>query len=453
MPSRRKVLLTGMGVGAAAILHPLLALSAVTKGGTFSAGASRQEVFFAKQLFPLDQFAAQHDPLAVRVLLLDNRSEKIAFAVIDLTSISGGTVAAMKAIIGKITGISAANTLICASHSFSTPHVFPVDHLPAGTDLGHNNAVLQAYENALRSATLNAFKNMKPASLGFGTGISRVGINRDIETPHGWWLGSNDAGFTDTELGVIRINGADGNPLAVLMNYAVQSSVLDGSTLKDGTQLLSADLAGAASRHVESYFGGDAVALFLVGAAGDQSPYLQANRHVVNQDGSVGRIDIHDEGFTLLSLLGERLGNDAIAVTRKIATGSTEKLQVHRISVDVTSQTFTPENKPVGPVTAFNYASGAKVAVPIVLTFLGDTVIVGLQAELAAVAGANIRAQSPYPHTIVNTMVDGAAKYMPDAQSYDRFTYEARNSPYAKGSAEAVTRAIINELKRIKNIR
>ena len=451
MPSRRKFIMTGMGVGAAAFLHPLLALSATKNGSSLLAGASRQEIVFATSLFPLDQFAAQHDPLAVRILLLDNRSEKIAIAVIDLTSISDETVVAMKAIITKISGISANDILICASHSFSTPHVFPADHLPAGSNLEHNHAVLQAYENALRSATENAFKNMRPASVGYGKGVSRVAINRDVETPHGWWLGSNDAGFTDTELGVLRINGADDKPIAVLMNYAVQSSVLDGSTLKDGTQQLSADLAGAASRHVEAYFGHDAVALFLVGAAGDQSPYLQANRHVVNQDGSVARLDIHEAGFNLLDLLGERLGNDVIDTTRKISTASPEKLKVLRISVDVTSQNFSPENKPVGPVTHFNYESGAKVAVPVVLTFLGDTVIVGLQAELAAVAGANIRAQSPYPHTMVNTMVDGAAKYMPDAQSYDRFTYEARNSPYAKGTAEAVTQAIIGTLNSIKN--
>ena len=41
-------------------------------------------------------------------------------------------------------------------------------------------------------------------------------------------------------------------------------------------------------------------------------------------------------------------------------------------------------------------------------------------------------------------------KYMPDAQSYDRFTYESRNSPFAKGAAEAAATGIVGRLKRMK---
>ncbi len=40
-------------------------------------------------------------------------------------------------------------------------------------------------------------------------------------------------------------------------------------------------------------------------------------------------------------------------------------------------------------------------------------------------------------------MVDCSAEYMPDAQSYDRFTYEARSSPFAKGAASGIVEHII----------
>jgi hypothetical protein len=54
------------------------------------------------------------------------------------------------------------------------------------------------------------------------------------------------------------------------------------------------------------------------------------------------------------------------------------------------------------------------------------------------------------PHTsarLLLTMVDGAAKYMADAKSYDQFTYEARNSSYARGAAEHVASAIYGFLE------
>lgn len=48
------------------------------------------------------------------------------------------------------------------------------------------------------------------------------------------------------------------------------------------------------------------------------------------------------------------------------------------------------------------------------------------------------------------TLVNGAAKYMADENSYDKFTYEARNSQYAKGSAEYVEDKILSMLETLK---
>lgn len=48
-------------------------------------------------------------------------------------------------------------------------------------------------------------------------------------------------------------------------------------------------------------------------------------------------------------------------------------------------------------------------------------------------------------------MVDGAAKYMADARDYDRITYGAMNSRYAKGAAETVTAKILDTLHTVHN--
>ena len=50
----------------------------------------------------------------------------------------------------------------------------------------------------------------------------------------------------------------------------------------------------------------------------------------------------------------------------------------------------------------------------------------------------------------VVTMVNGAAKYLADAGSYDRITYAAMNSPYAAGAAEQVAARIVETLRGLR---
>ncbi|MEV6543971.1 hypothetical protein [Streptomyces sp. NPDC051665] len=80
---------------------------------------------------------------------------------------------------------------------------------------------------------------------------------------------------------------------------------------------------------------------------------------------------------------------------------------------------------------------------------IADTVLAGVQAELNADTGLDLKAASPFPATCVVTMVNGAAKYMADTGSYDRITYEAMNSRYGKGAAETVTARLVELLREL----
>jgi hypothetical protein len=261
-------------------------------------------------------------------------------------------------------------------------------------------------------------------------------------------LGGNAEGFSDTSLPVVRVDGNDGQPLALLLNPAVQPSIMDHSETKDGGKPVTADLAGAATRFVEQQYGGRTVAFFLVGAAGDQAPIFQANRYVQNRDGSTSRIDIREAGFTLVDIVGERLGSESLKVAEAIKTTATPGIQVWRRSIEVPSQAGS-RGLPTEPVLSYKYEPGAKAQVPVVLMRIGDIVLVGLRPELAASVGAQMKSHSPFAHTMVVTMVDGGAKYMADAASYDRFTYEARNSSYARGAAEMVAAGVKDLLDRM----
>lgn len=69
------------------------------------------------------------------------------------------------------------------------------------------------------------------------------------------------------------------------------------------------------------------------------------------------------------------------------------------------------------PSTTYRYpVSGQDADAPYTVMVLGDLAIVGVQVELSANTGAWIRTHSPFAHTMVVTMVNGAAKYLPDAR-------------------------------------
>lgn len=481
-----------------------LALSAVAGVAELRAGAGKSDIKTSAEMWPVNGFTSQHDPLSVRVLMFEDNI-RAGIIVIDQTSISDGTIADAKSILKSVADVAPENALVIATHTFSAPHVFesapggsnggpggpngaagrgpggqagpggpggqagpggPGGPRAGGSGAGPANGqgpnagggpasdpgtplLAKAIKDAVHSAAEEAKQTLQPVRIGFGVGTSDIAVNRDMPTSRGWWLGGDAAGFNDKSLPVVRIDKMDGKPLAVLMNEAVQASIMDQSKGPDGGKVVTADLAGTARDYVEKYFGGNTVAFFLIGAAGDQAPIFQGTRYVLHSDGSTTREDIQNAGFTLVDLIGERLGTEAVETADDIKTAPESGIEIWRREVEVASQTQA-RGLPTEPVKSYNYQPGPKIKVPIILMRVGDIVMVGLQPELAASVGAKIKADSPFPHTMVVTLVDGGAKYMPDAKSYPEFTYEARNSRYAQGSAETMAAAVSDLLKQMK---
>ena len=63
--------------------------------------------------------------------------------------------------------------------------------------------------------------------------------------------GVNPDGLSDKTVSVLSFKDLDGNPVSYLYSYAVHSTMMLFSQVKDGGMLFSGDLAGAASRYIE----------------------------------------------------------------------------------------------------------------------------------------------------------------------------------------------------------
>jgi neutral ceramidase len=240
---------------------------------TFCVGAGRAVIKLPNELFPVDGFNGIHDEICARVLLLYN-GLKVAIVSLELTSLPTGEIDSLQKLVSAEVGLPSENVWICATHTFSAPHIRREHLLKTESERSKNILLRQAIREALREASVQAVSGLTDAHFGIDIGHCSVNVNRDIPTAQGWWVGSNESGPSDKSVTVLRFERTDGEPIAFLFSYGVQSSVMDGSIMADGGRLVSADLAGAACRYVEREYDERVTALFCMGAAGDSGSCL-----------------------------------------------------------------------------------------------------------------------------------------------------------------------------------
>lgn len=417
----------------------------------FKAGVGKAAITLKEEHFPADGFTGTHDPLYARVLLLESgqgeNCRRYGILSVDLTSMFPPTVVEYKQILAEFAGVKGENSWITVTHTFSAPHLWEVPK-PGEPDIvrpGHpartqeeiercvrvNAAFRQAVEQAVEQAAVS----LRPACCGAGYGVCGVNASRNMRTAEGWWLGCDAEEFSDHTIPVLKIEDLDGAPMGILFAYDCQSSVMGMSQLTDGGKLISSDLLGAAAAYVEKEYGGSFVALPLCGAAGDQEPQLKAKRSEVDRQGALRTVDYGEAGFVLLETQGARLGAEVLKAAQRISCAA-PAVKKGRQDFVCDAKVMERNLKNLHPTHSGEYIPDGTKEAEVQAFAIGDFAVIGTRAELASRTAAEIRQTSPYAVTAVATMVDGGAKYMVDAEAYDRFTYGAMNSAFMQGSAE-----------------
>jgi hypothetical protein len=130
-----------------------------------------------------------------------------------------------------------------------------------------NVAYTRQLEDKIDALVGEALAKMEPASLSYGVGRAHFALNRREPTARGIKLGKNPAGPTDERVPILRVQNADGRPLAIVFGYACHNT-----TLRPDMTKIAADFAGYAQDRVEADYPG-AAALFVTGCAGDADPH------------------------------------------------------------------------------------------------------------------------------------------------------------------------------------
>ncbi len=374
-------------------------------------------------VLPFDGFDVVHDPLHVRAAVFENPdSSRACLISVDATSMRDDS--ELRDIAARTVRCGHDHVWMSVTHTFSSPHMRTPEHLANDEERSRNVLLGERLASAVESACTSALSEMAPAHLEVARGRCSVNVNRDVETDEGWWLGVNPGGFSDRSVRVLRASSRDGNrTIAVFYTVDVQPSVVQGLRDAEGNAFVSADLAGETSRILEERLGG--VAIFLVGAAGDQTPRVK--------------------GSGALPELGLILASETEVALMNSAPLTADTLSLSRETVSCPAQRRADFHS-LAPTRSYDFTPDGTQNTLLSIARLGSLVVVGVQPEIDSALGACLRS-SGRGRLEVLTMVNGAQKYLPCAEAYDRITYEAMNSSFARGSDEILAAAVLKQIE------
>lgn len=389
-------------------------------------------------VLPHDGFTVERHPLCARALVLERASERVCIVGLELTSIAPALQARLEGAVEAACGCRPPYAWIVPAHTFSAPHVRTPEHLKSDGERERNERYLAAIVSAVERAVVEAIDGMVPARIERAQGSCPVNVNRDVETPAGWWLGANDEGFSDHAMPIVRVADSGGDTIAVIAAADVQSSVLDKSRTSEGERVVSGDLFGFAAGMVERDRGG--VCLMLTGAAGDQAPRERAVTVTFDAAGTLAQEDVHEDGYRMLHQQGSALGR-AIVQALDAAEPVEGALSARSIDAVLPAQERADFHS-LAPRTSYSFVPAGTVSTRVSLLGLGDMHLVGVEPEVASSFGASVRQAHP-GLVLLATLVNGGAKYLPAPDAYQKITYEAMNSGFAQGAHEHLLDTIL----------
>jgi len=250
-----------------------------------------------------------HDSLYARSLVLDMNGERIAFVSVDLVIYTSEE---LEKICRDKFGIS--QLMLCSSHTHSG--------FPDGNTGYIRDQIVKSVDMALKqmfSAKICAGRKSFP-QLGF----NRLVVREDGHARESWYgddhyLSENPDripfGPVDPEVGVIKIEDLNGEPRAIIMNYACHADVVCSN------YAISADYPGVACRYVEKAFDNKVNCLFVQGAGGNIESLIISSRRT-------GPDDSFQTDYNSIERVGFLLSYQAIKLAKSLEPGKCDSTDI-----------------------------------------------------------------------------------------------------------------------------
>lgn len=267
----------------------LLALAALLLGGNtvraLEAGASKIRIALPEGV-PLAgdaermgrEAVGEHDTLWSRCLYLDDGTNAVYLVNVDLWAIPRALREQVVALAAEFA--TPESIILTATHTSNGPGGLD-ERLPLRWESGrYHPELLEMVGQVIVDTMSVAREEKRRATLGYGTSkqtAKLLAISENSREPNG---------PTDDQIGVIRVDDADGRAIAIVTNFAAEPAV---APRRDHLRF-SAGFPGAYYRKMEELADPGCVALFLNGAAGDQQPANPENKEGWERVESIGRL-------------------------------------------------------------------------------------------------------------------------------------------------------------------
>jgi len=384
---------------------------------------------------------SKYDSCYVRAAAIGNEQKTILFVVYELSDIPG--IPDLEVQLAQAAGIPEENVILAVTHNHSAPN----DSSKAGDFPEKFRLFRKILLDAGRQAAAKAVAAMRPARWGFGKTQSWINVNRDLKTAFGFWVeGPNYSGYSNRDLSVLKFEDLQGHLITAIMNYGAHAVCAFLQPDADGALKTSGNFPGIACRFVEETFGGDSVAIWTSGAAGNQDPILFDYTWQEFPDGYITKILEPDgTGYLHMEALGRQQGVDAVRCLNSILTTD----NAFPIVFEKTHLSFPARRRIAGSSGPFGFRMGGigprkdfsppnlpeypemgpdpdrTVDYVLQVLRLGDTAVVFTSGELYAEIARDMIAAVPVRNCFVVTHIPGDGGYTLDKNSADHKTFQA----------------------------
>jgi hypothetical protein len=218
---------------------------------------------------------AIHDPVWARCLYLNDGETSVFLVTSDLCVINRELRQRVLELAPR--EVAPEHIILTATHTHSAQGAMMRSLVVRAVSGRFMPEVLERTARGFAEAMRGAYLGRKRASIGYA-----VGEQHDLSTNRRY-----DNGPIDPQIGVIRVDDSDGNPMAIIGNLAAHPTTVSD----DDKYCVSADYPGFFYTTLEKLTGPGCLAMFMNGAEGNQRPTNPENRpNSWERTESIGRI-------------------------------------------------------------------------------------------------------------------------------------------------------------------